>query len=107
MISMSLIDISGADYHCIFNGINKSETINLMQNTDMTEKKRSIIKHKNLLSDTIMGKEILTFDDIEIEKDKFYYYKTPILSNKIFSGEKHYKYFTGYLYDDYEIKPCI
>ena len=65
-----------------------------------------------------MGKEILTFGDIEIEKDKFYYYKTPIflddvninnilVSNKIFSDEKNYKYFTGYLYDDYEIKPCI
>ena len=65
-----------------------------------------------------MGKVILTFGDIEIEKDKFYYYKTPIfledvninnilVSNKIFSGEKNNKYFTGYLYDDYEIKPCI
>ena len=38
MMSMSLIDISGADYHRIINGINKSETINLMQNTDMTQK---------------------------------------------------------------------
>ena len=75
-------------------------------------------KNKNLLSHTIMGKVILTFGDIEIEKDKFYYYKTPIfledininnilVSNKIFSGEKNNKYFTGYLYDDYEIKPCI
>ena len=65
-----------------------------------------------------MGKVILTFGDIENEKDKFYYYKTPIfvedvninnilVSNKIFSGEKNNKYFTGYLYDDYEIKPCI
>ena len=26
-----------------------------------------------------MGKEILTFGDIEIEKNKFYYHKTPIL----------------------------
>ena len=38
MMSMSLIDISGADYHRIINGINKSETINLMQNTDLTQK---------------------------------------------------------------------
>ena len=37
MMSMSLIDISGADYHRIINGINKSETINLMQNTDLTQ----------------------------------------------------------------------
>ena len=25
-----------------------------------------------------MGKEILTFDDIEFEKNKFYHHKTPI-----------------------------
>ena len=27
------------------------------------------------------------------------------MSSKISSGEKSYKYFTGYLYNDYEIKP--
>ena len=36
-----------------------------------------------------MGKEILTFGDIEIEKKNFYCLKTPILvSNKISLGEK-------------------
>ena len=46
-----------------------------------------------------MGQEILTFRDIEIEKEKFYQYKSPIfledvdinnvlVCNKIFSGEK-------------------
>ena len=46
-----------------------------------------------------MGKEILTFGDVEIEKNKFYRHKTPILlgavdiekvlvSNKISLGEK-------------------
>ena len=28
-----------------------------------------------------MGKEILTFDDIEIEKNKLYCYKSPIFKN--------------------------
>ena len=62
-----------------------------------------------------MGKEIITFDDIEIEH-KFYGYKCPIVledvdihnvlaSNKISSGKKNYKYFIGYLHDDYKIKP--
>ena len=51
MISMNLSDIAilnikSADYRCIISGISKSETINLMQNTDLTEKKRNIIKHK-------------------------------------------------------------
>ena len=34
-------------------------------------KKQNIIKHKNLLLRTKMVKEILTFSDIEIEKNKF------------------------------------
>ena len=63
-----------------------------------------------------MGKEILTFLDIEIEKNKFYRHKTPILlrdvdiekvliSNKVSCGEKNYKYFIGYLYNDHKVKP--
>ena len=46
-----------------------------------------------------MGKEILTFDNIEIEKNKLYHHKNPILfrdidiekvlvSNKYFLGKK-------------------
>ena len=60
-----------------------------------------------------MGEEILTFDDIEIEK--LLRYKSPIYleyvdmgniseSNKISSGEKNCKYFNGYWRDDYKIK---
>ena len=63
-----------------------------------------------------MGKEILTFKDNEIEKNKFYHHKTPIflgdvdiekvlISNKIFFGEKNYKYFIGYLYNGNKVKP--
>ena len=50
-----------------------------------------------------MGKEIVTFGDIEIEKNKFYHYKRywediekALVSNKIPFGEKNYKYFIGY-----------
>ena len=61
-----------------------------------------------------MDKEILMFWDIEIEKNKFYFHKTPIflkdvdivkvlVSNKISSGEKNYKYFFGYLYNDHKV----
>ena len=63
-----------------------------------------------------MGKEILTFGDIEIEKNKFYRNKTSIFyknvdiekvlaSNKISFVEKNYKYFIGYLYNDNRVKP--
>ena len=55
-----------------------------------------------------MGKEVLTFGGNEIEKNKFYYHKIPILlkdvdiekvlvSKKILSCEESYKYFIGYL----------
>ena len=54
-----------------------------------------------------MGKEILTFGDIEIEKKKFYSYESPVtlknvdiekvlVISKISFDEKNYKYFTGY-----------
>ena len=53
-----------------------------------------------------MGKEILTFRYIEIEKNKFYQHKTRIVlgdehnekalvSNRISLCEKNYKYVTG------------
>ena len=38
------------------------------------------MKHKNLFSHIKSGKEILSFGDIEIEKHKFYRYKSPIFS---------------------------
>ena len=56
-----------------------------------------------------MGKEILTFGDIEIKRNKFYRYKSPVplrdvdiekvlVSSKISPGENNYKYCIGYLY---------
>ena len=63
-----------------------------------------------------MGKEILTFDKIEIEKNKFNRHKSPVplrdldiekvlVSNKISLREKNYNYFIGYLYDDNRVNP--
>ena len=63
-----------------------------------------------------MDKEILTFGNIDIEKNKLYRHKTPIflgdvdiekvlVSKKISFGEKNYKYFTGHLYDNHKVKP--
>ena len=63
-----------------------------------------------------MGKEILAFGAIEIEKNKFYRHKSPIIlkyegiekvlvSNKVSFGEKKYRYFFGYLHDDQKVKP--
>ena len=58
----------------------------------------------------------LTFRVIEIEKNKFYCHKTfvflkdeyiakVLVPNKISFGEKNYKYFIGYLYNDNKFKP--
>ena len=69
----------------------------------LDRKKRNIIKHKNLLSHIRMGKEIVMFDDIENDKNKFYRHKSRIflkdvdiekvlVSNKISSDEKSYKF---------------
>ena len=54
-----------------------------------------------------MGKEILAFGDIEIEKIVFKAIKVHkvLVSNKIYSGEKNCRDFIGYLYNDYEVKP--
>ena len=63
-----------------------------------------------------MGKEILMFGDIQIEKNKYYCNRTPIylkdvdiekvlVSNKIYFDEKNYKYFSGYLYNDNKVNP--
>ena len=62
-----------------------------------------------------MGKEIITFEDIEIEKNKFYRHKTltflkdeyiekVLMSNKISFGEKTCKYFIGYMYNNNKVK---
>ena len=62
-----------------------------------------------------MDEEIITFGDIFKLKKLFFRYKSPIFSkgvntdnilasNKIFPYREKYKYFIGYLYDDYNIK---
>ena len=70
-----ILNIEYSDYCCIISLINKNETINLMQNADLTEKSGSLSSIKNLFSYIKMVKEILTFGDIEIEKNKSYGHK--------------------------------
>ena len=97
---IGILNIKGSDYCCIITEISKSEAINSMQNTDLTKKSWKTIKQKNLLPCVKLGKEVLTFGDIEIEKNKFSCKKIPIflkdadikkvlVSNKIpFGGKK-------------------
>ena len=96
---IAILKIKSSDYRCIISLISKSEAINLMQNADLTKKSRTLSSIKNLLLYIKMGKEILTFGNIEIEKNKFSRHKIPILggdvdiekvlvSNKILFGKK-------------------
>ena len=71
------------------------------------QKSRTLSSIKNLFSFTKMIKEILTFRDMESEKNKFYCNKNSIflkevdiekvlLSSKDSFGEKNYKYFSSH-----------
>ena len=75
--TIAILNIKGSDYCCFISLTSKNEAINLMHNADLT-KKQNIIKHKKLLSRIKMGKEILTFRNIEIEKNKYYRNKIPV-----------------------------
>ena len=64
-----------------------------------------------------MDKEIFTFGDIQIEKNKFYHIRLlfflkkdvdiekVLVSNKVSFGEENFKYCIGYLYKDNKVKP--
>ena len=43
---IAILNIKGSDYCCIISRISKNETINLMQNTNMTIKRQNTAKHK-------------------------------------------------------------
>ena len=64
---ITIINVKGSDYHCIISLISKNKAIKLMQNNDLTKKSRTLL-NKKLLSNIKMGKEVLTFGDIEIGK---------------------------------------
>ena len=57
-----------------------------------------------------MCKEIIAFGNNDIEKRKFHHHKNLILlegvniDNMVSSGEKYYKYFIGYIDDNYVTK---
>ena len=76
--NIAILNIKGSDYRCIISLISKNEAINLMQNADLTGKSGTLQNIKNLFSYIKMAKGILTFDDIEIEKNKFYHHESPV-----------------------------
>ena len=65
---IAILNIHGASYGCIM----------YYAEYRFDQKKWNIIKHKSLWSYIKMSKEILTFGDIDVEEDKFYWHKSPI-----------------------------
>ena len=56
-----------------------------------------------------MDKNIIKFDNTEIEEDEFHQYKSPIsivVCNKFPFGKQDFKYFIGYK-DNKEIRPSF
>ena len=43
LTDVAILNIKGSDYYCIISLIRKNETINVMQNVDLTEKSGIII----------------------------------------------------------------
>ena len=71
LTDIAILNIKSSNYCCIISGISKNETIDLNARYRIDQKKRSSIKHKNLLSHIKMDKEIVTFCVIEIKKKNF------------------------------------
>ena len=77
LISINLEDFSvssidDVDCFCIINGISKSEAISLLQNTNLSGT-------TGTLSHIKIGQDIITFGDIEIEKQTFHHCKNNFL----------------------------
>ena len=67
-----------------------------MQNADLTKKNRSIIKNEKFI---FIYKNGLRYFNV------WGYWNWVLVSNKIFFGEKNYKYFIDYLYNEHKVKP--
>ena len=59
--NIAILNIKSVDYCCFIRGISESEAINIMHNSDLTEKSRTLSSY------VTMRKKILTFGGIEIE----------------------------------------
>ena len=64
---IAVSNINGADYRCIINGISKSDTLNVLKNSDLTKKEnykeREIMKFITIYK---TSKEIIMFGDIKV-----------------------------------------
>ena len=101
------INIYGVNYRCTVNGISKSETVYLLQNTDLSQKSGTWWNNFSLSC-----RKLIVFGNIEIKKLKFHHHKNLTLledvdinniqvCSMVSSDEKTYKYFANYKNDDH------
>ena len=113
---VAIVSIKGNGYIIYLWYIIKIEAINLLQNSDLSKKQWIIIKYNFLYRVYKVSKEVIAFGNIEIGKREFHHCKNLILSedvdidkmlisSMVSSSEKNYKYFFGYIDDDFKIKP--
>ena len=80
-INIVILNICGVDYCCVINWIDK-----FIAKCCQIPKKRIIRKIKTIKKSFTtykMGKEFRMFCNIEIKKQKFHYYKNPILIHDV------------------------
>ena len=75
---IAILSINSVDYCCIITGISKYEAVNVLQKADLNEKRRILQNRINLFLNIKMDKYIITFGNIEVEKSKFYRYRSRI-----------------------------
>ena len=112
--NITILNIKASDYCCIISLIRKKWGYKIDAKCLFGRKKWNIIFI--LFSCIKVSNEFLTFGNIEIENNKLYHHKIPIvlgdvdiekvlISNNIYFGEKNYKYFIGCLYNGNKVEP--
>ena len=73
LINIAILNNHGVDYCCIINRINIINALNVLQNANLSEAREVLSKQKKkCITACKMGKEIITFGNIEAGTHKFY-----------------------------------
>ena len=68
---IAILNNCGIDYDWTTNGVNKSDAINVLQNANLTKKKKSYIKIKKNIKTYKMGKKVTTSVTLKLKTTNF------------------------------------
>ena len=74
---ITILNIKGSDCYCNISGISKNEAKNLMQKTNLTER-RTKLQSIKIYHSILKWVKIFNLSDIEIEINKLYRHKTHV-----------------------------